>query len=116
MTRATTIDYELVDLMPKELRENILYVSIEYATAIHLCCCGCKSRVVTPLSPAQWSVTFDGETVSLAPSVGSHELPCASHYWIRKGRIRWARHWAPHEVEKARAADRRDVRKHFGRS
>jgi hypothetical protein len=113
MTRTNTIEYEVVDLMPKNITEGVLYVSIKFCVAIHLCCCGCGNRVVTPLSPAQWSVTFDGETVSLSPSVGSHELACASHYWIRKSKVRWSRPWDAEEISDGRKADRRAVMDHF---
>jgi hypothetical protein len=36
-----------------------LYVSLEYATAIHACACGCGNEVVTPLSPNGWKLTFE---------------------------------------------------------
>jgi hypothetical protein len=111
--RLDSIEYEFVELMPKSLSEGVLYVSTAYATAVHLCCCGCGNRVVTPLSPAQWSITFDGDSISLTPSVGSHDLECASHYWIRKGKIRWSRTWSADEVAKGRDADRRDLSNHF---
>jgi uncharacterized protein DUF6527 len=111
--RVDSIEYDFVELMPKKLREGVLYISIEYATAVHLCFCGCQSRVVTPLSPAQWSVTFNGETVSLSPSVGNHDLECASHYWIRKNQVRWSRPWSGEEIAKGRAADRRALAAHF---
>ena len=58
---------------------------MRYATAVHLCCCGCKREVVTPLSPAQWRLTFDGENVSLHPSIGSGALPSRSHYFLKRG-------------------------------
>jgi hypothetical protein len=116
MTRLESIGYEVVDLMPKALDQGILYVSIEYAVAVHLCCCGCGNRVVTPLNPAQWNVTFDGETVSLSPSVGSHDLACASHYWIRRGRVRWACQWDKDEVAAGRRADRLALDRHYDES
>ena len=36
---------------------------------------------------------FDGEAVSLTPSVGSHNLGCQSHYFITEGMIRWVPSW-----------------------
>lgn len=109
MSSVESIDYEFVKLLPTNLRDGVLYISTDYATAVHLCFCGCRSRVVTPLSPAQWSITFDGESVSLSPSVGSHDLECASHYWIRKNQIRWSAAWTAKEVAAGREADRRDL-------
>lgn len=41
---------EFVEYMPDELREGILYISMKYGTAIHLCACGnCGQQTVTPL-------------------------------------------------------------------
>lgn len=76
--------------MPKPLEPGVLYISIQYKTASHLCPCGCGSRIVTPISPARWSMTFDGDTVSLRPSVGNWSLPCKSHYFITRDEVRWA--------------------------
>lgn len=59
-------------------------MSIFFATAVHNCFCGCGSKVVTPIKPAGWELTYDGDTVSLWPAVGSWGLPCRSHYIIRK--------------------------------
>jgi hypothetical protein len=82
-----------------------LYISIEYATATHRCPCGCGNRVVTPLSPADWELTFDGETVSLYPSLGNWSLQCQSHYWVRRNQIIWAAKWTGEEIEKGRMRD-----------
>ena len=46
-----TLNHKFVDKIPEEIEEGILYVSIPYETAIHKCCCGCGSEVVTPISP-----------------------------------------------------------------
>lgn len=48
---------------------------------------------MTPLTPADWKLTFDGETVSLYPSIGNWNFPCRSHYWLTKNRIEWAPGW-----------------------
>jgi hypothetical protein len=71
------------------MENGVLYVSILYGTCVHRCLCGCGEKVVTPLSPNHWAITYDGETVSLAPSVGSRSLPCRSHYIIHSNRVRW---------------------------
>jgi hypothetical protein len=92
----------------------VLYISIAYSTCGHLCCCGCGQEVITPLSPAQWSFTYDGENVSLAPSVGSWALSCQSHYWIRKGKVQWSRRYSPDEVAENRERDRRELAQQAG--
>ena len=51
---------------------------------------GCGGRVVTPLSPDDWRLTYDGDTVSLWPSIGNWAFACQSHYWIRSDQIVWA--------------------------
>ena len=70
------------------IEEGKIYVSIAYATAVHKCACGCGKEVVTPLSPTDWKLIFDGKTVSLDPSIGNWGFPCRSHYWVRNNRAR----------------------------
>jgi hypothetical protein len=76
--------------MPERLDDGVLYVSLEHATMVHSCACGCGSEVVLTLSPTDWRLTYDGEAVSVWPSVGSWSLPCRSHYFIERGLVRWA--------------------------
>lgn len=89
MTPTNELAYEFNDRFPRDLVAGILYVSIRFATAAHLCCCGCGRQVITPLRPNRWNMTFDGESVSLMPYVGNAGLPCRSHYVIRRNRIVW---------------------------
>lgn len=79
-----------VEYVPTDLDDGLLYVSMEYATASHRCACGCGVRVVTPLGPADWILTFDGR-VTLSPSVGNGQFECGSHYLIRHNRVVWCR-------------------------
>jgi hypothetical protein len=97
--------HQFVDFMPDELKEGVIYVSIEFATASHLCMCGCGATVVTPITPRDWQLTFDGETVSLQPSVGSWSLPCESHYFIRRDRVVWSSKLSSDQIAHIRAAD-----------
>ncbi|WP_443045096.1 DUF6527 family protein [Streptomyces sp. Go40/10] len=71
-------------------------------TVVHLCCCGCGNKVVTPLSPTDWSLTFDGASISLSPSIGNWSYPCRSHYWIRGDTAQWAERWTSRQIEAAR--------------
>jgi hypothetical protein len=50
--------------MPEKIERDVLYISMEYATATHQYCCGCSEEFVTPLSPAQWQMPFNGDAVS----------------------------------------------------
>jgi len=76
MTRQETLRHEFVEHIPEELEEGVLYVSITYATAAHKCACGCGREVITPFTPTDWKMTFDGETISLAPSIGNWNFEC----------------------------------------
>lgn len=94
-----------VDEVPDELSHGVLYVSIEHASMIHLCACGCGSEVVLPLTPEDWKLTYDGEHVSVSPSVGNWSLPCRSHYFIRSGEVVWAGDWSEERIHDGRNAD-----------
>ncbi|WP_425122937.1 DUF6527 family protein [Burkholderia gladioli] len=77
-----------------------------YGTAVHSCCCGCGEQVVTPFSPTDWKMTYDGESISLTPSVGNWYSGCRSHYIVRQGRVIEAESWSQAQIE---AEHRRDV-------
>lgn len=96
MKRENLLRHEFVDHIPDPLCEGVVYISIKFRTVVHKCPCGCGSEVVTPLSPKSWRLAYDGEKVSLEPSIGNWNLPCQSHYWIRANKIVWAPTWFTH--------------------
>jgi hypothetical protein len=106
VTKVDRLGHRFVEFVPRDLEFGVLYVSIAYATAVHACACGCGNRVVTPLTPSDWQLTFDGETVSLSPSIGNWSFACQSHYWIRRDQVRWARRWSPAEIDRGRQRSR----------
>jgi hypothetical protein len=108
------ITHQFVDIVPDHLDEGVVYVCIPYETVVHRCCCGCGNEVVTPLNPLQWSVTFNGETVSLSPSIGNWSFPCRSHYWIRAGEVRVARLFTNTEIAQLRTEDRQALLDRYG--
>ena len=112
MKRAS-IQHEFVEDIPEQLEDGVLYISIRYRTASHLCACGCGDRVVTPIKPPKWHLTFDGDTVSLSPSVGNWQQPCRSHYWIRNNQVDWAKPWTDKHIAAGRAEDRSDLRDYY---
>ena len=99
------IRLERVHFMPKTLEPGVLYVSEEFGAAAHLCACGCGSKIRTPLGPTEWTLEDTEEGPSLWPSVGNWQKPCQSHYWIRRGEIRWSGKWTPEEIEVGRRAE-----------
>lgn len=113
MTRIETIKPEFVTFIPETLQEGVLYISRKYRTATHLCCCGCRQEVVTPLKPGGWQLRMNRDRVSLYPSIGSWSLPCRSHYWIRENGVEWARQWLQAEIEAVRASDRRALQRRY---
>lgn len=111
--RRTSIEHEFVEFIPSELPEGVLYVSIPYATAVHKCACGCGNKVVTPISLVDWQLLFDGDTVSLTPSIGNWQFPCRSHYWIRSDKVRWAGAWTDEQIAAGRQREARDRERYF---
>jgi hypothetical protein len=105
--------HEFVASIPEELTDGVLYISLPYATAMHRCACGCGHEVVTPFSPTDWSMVFNGETVSLAPSIGNWSFPCKSHYWIERGQIVWAEDWSSRQIANGRLRDTRRKAAHY---
>ncbi len=106
MSRRETVRHEFVETIPDHLQEGVIYISIPYATALHRCLCGCGSEIVTPLSPTDWELSFNGQTISLSPSIGNWSYECQSHYWIRRNRVHWSRRMSARQIERVRRQDR----------
>lgn len=105
--RQTALRLQLVEFIPEQLEEGVLYVSQRYRTAMHRCCCGCGNEVVTPLGPAAWTLDVVDGAATLYPSVGNWSLACRSHYLVRSGRVVWARDMSREEIERDRLRDQR---------
>ena len=83
--------HKFVELIPKpqDIVEGCLYISLKYDMTSHQCACGCGQVVPLPLSPQDWTLEYDGESVSMTPSIGNGQLECGSHYLIRKNGVVW---------------------------
>lgn len=112
--RHSVLQHRFVETFPETLEPGVLYVSLEFCSAAHSCCCGCGEEVVTPLTPTDWNITYDGETITLHPSVGSWTLSCRSHYVIRRSRVIEAPPWSDAEIAAERRRDRRAKAAHYG--
>ncbi|WP_437395449.1 DUF6527 family protein [Flagellimonas lutimaris] len=108
-----TIVPNFVDRIPSKLEEGIIYISVSVNTAIHLCPCGCKTEIVTPIDPSEWNFTYDGETISFSPSVGVWGAKCKSHYWIKRNKIEWSRTYSNSEIEEVRIQERRENSEYY---
>lgn len=115
MTGPHILNHEFVEYIPTTLEEGVVYVSVVYATAVHKCCCGCGNRVVTPFSPTDWKITFDGESITIYPSIGNWSFPCQSHYWIRRNAVEWAERWTSAEIVAGRTRDQITKERHYVR-
>lgn len=115
MKNETILAHQFVEFIPETIEERTLYLSMEYATVVHKCCCGCGKEVVTPLSPTDWKIIFNGKTISLQPSIGNWSFPCRSHYWIENSKVQWAEQWPHERIAAARASDRRTKERYFAR-
>jgi hypothetical protein len=105
VSRITTYQHAFVEAFPTAPEPGVLYVSVDFATTMHLCMCGCRQEVVAPLDPTDWTVQFDGRSVSLTPSIGNWSLPCQSHYFLTRGQVRWAGRWNKTQIDAGRARD-----------
>ena len=78
---------ETIPSLP-EMEKGKIYVSMRFATLSHLCPCGCGRLVDVTLDPTRRSLTYDGEFLTLRPSIGVR-FPCRSHYSIIRNAIKW---------------------------
>lgn len=95
------------------MEEGVLYISEEYATAGHKCCCGCGEKVLTPLNPAKWRLIKSLAGVSLYPSIGNWKFACQSHYWIKDNRVIGAGMMSKRMIEAVKAKDKRDNQRYI---
>lgn len=107
------LKHKFVEFVPEKIEEGVLYISMEYCTAIHKCFCGCGNEVVTPLSPTDWKLTFDGKTITLYPSIGNWNFECRSHYWIRNSTVEYADRWTEREILSGRGNDLERKKEYF---
>jgi hypothetical protein len=107
---------EYVTHFPATFQEGVLYISEEFETAGHLCCCGCGERVITPLNPAKWQIRKSGNKVSLSPSVGNWKYTCQSHYWISLNQVIEAKKFDSRTIQAVQRRDRREMNRYIERT
>ncbi len=105
--------HKFVEYIPSEIEEDVLYISIEYDVAKHKCPCGCGDDIVTTLSPARWKLIYDGETISLSPSIGNWTHTCKSHYFITNDKVVWAGKLTQNQINNVIRNDEETLQKHF---
>ena len=101
--------------MPKYIEDDVLYISIEFDVAKHKCPCGCGDIIVTSFSHARWKLIYDGESVSLEPSIGNWSHECRSHYYIKNDKIVWLSSITKEMATSVTERDKFALKKHYTR-
>lgn len=104
--RQGSFKHELVASLPEKLEGGFLYITHARDVAGHLCACGCRREVITPLSPTDWKLSIEGGAPTLKPSIGNWAFPCRSHYYIRGGEVLWAGSMSTKAIVQGRQRDR----------
>ena len=105
---------DFVDEIPGVPEHGKLYLSCRYRAAVHLCACGCGAKISTPLHPTGWRLLYDGESVSLRPSVGNWSEKCQSHYVIKNNKVLWAARFPRDKIRRIREQRHRDLEDYYG--
>jgi hypothetical protein len=108
-----TLEIKFLESLPEELEEGILYISMKFKAARHKCACGCGRLVITPITPTDWQLKYNGKSITLEPSIGNWGFPCQSHYWIIKSEIRWAKQWDKKQVVEGIAKDSANKKQYY---
>lgn len=113
-SKRDVVTHQFVSGIParSKMEAKTLYISIPLRIANHLCICGCGTETPTPLDPDEWSMTFNGESVTLEPSIGNQKMKCQSHYWIKCGQAIWI---PDHPVRKTHDKIRKGIMAAFRR-
>ena len=81
---------EFVDKIPLNLKNGILYVCLNCNVIVHRCACWCGQKTVTPIDKKYgWVIKYDGQAITLRPSIGNFNIPCKSHYYITNNKVEW---------------------------
>lgn len=116
MKRPMVLAHKFVISIPNVLNERTHHVSVDYATVVYKFCCGCRRKVVTPLTPTNWTLIYEGVSILLDPSIGNGSFKCRSHYWMSRSTVRWARQWPGSKIAAGRAQNRRLKQRYYGES
>jgi hypothetical protein len=108
-----TLQHKFVEFVPDILEDGVLYISVLHCSAIHKCVCGCGNEVVTPITPTDWQLSFNGKTVSLKPSIGNWQFECRSHYWITNNVILNASNWDDYRAGLQKKTQKKSKKKGF---
>lgn len=113
--KANVVVPQFVAAFPKPILEGVLYIALDDNLAAHLCCCGCRTKIVTKLSRVDWVLTSSAPgIVTLNPSIGNWNHPCQSHYFIRNNRVIWVGKMSARQVARGRAKSQAGRDQYYG--
>lgn len=87
--KLNSFEHRFVARVPEVLEYGVLYVCLECNVIVHLCACGCGEKVVIAIAPEHWQFQYNGDGVSISPSIGNTYFRCRSHYYIREDKVIW---------------------------
>jgi len=77
--------------LPDKPEPGKVYFCKEHSISVHLCPCGCETKIFLPFKPTNISGHYWGLSGStFTPSIYSIYLPCKSHYHIIDGKVVWS--------------------------
>ena len=56
---------------------------------------------------------YNGETISLKPSVGNWSFDCKSHYWIINNDVEWSSKWSDEKIRKVRKMESSERQEYY---
>ena len=84
------VKFICVEFIPRELEENVIYISERYKIAVHKCLCGCEQIAAMPLNELgetdgwDYVITEQGH-ITFTPSILNTHCPNRYHYIITNG-------------------------------
>lgn len=116
MNRIRRFEHRFCEFIPESLEQGVVYLAPQHHACLHLCACGCGEEVSTPLSATEFAYSIENKGVTLFPSIGNHDFPCRSHYFITNGAVRWSYKMDPEEIDYGRRLDRDLKASYYGSS
>jgi hypothetical protein len=82
--------------IPEKLGSDVFIVGAESSPkwVVLGCPCGCGDKIEVNLQRSRrpvWMLREKGGKITLDPSLWVSKEKCGSHFWIRDGRVIWAR-------------------------
>lgn len=84
--------------LPSHVGPFEFHYSRRFEMAALSCACGCGHRVMLNLLD-QHHLTVEDGFPTVTPSILVSDAPCLSHFFIRRGSVKWAQQWSRQTVD-----------------